>query len=490
LNLLAQTNYGYDENNGSPQGVHGNQTSITRWLNTGQSPKSQTIYNANGMPSQYLDPLTYRYQYGYDCSGSLLNSVTNPLNQTASAQHDCNTGLANSITDANNQTTSYWYDSLRRTTTIQYPPDGGSTIYGYSDDSGSPPPFSVTDKQQIGLGVSPKVQTSQLDLLGRVVQAQLNSDPDGTDFTDTSYDGLGRVYSVSNPHRGGSNPTDGQSTYTYDGLSRKTVQQNPDGTMKQWCYDGLATTGQSNCHAHIASGISEWVDVADENGNDWQYSYDALGHLTSVIEPNPAGGAGSAPAMETDYNYDALGNLLSIVQWGGASGTSGAVRRSFTYDSLSRLLTSTNPETGTICYGLWSGTNCGNGYDANGNLRYKTDARGVTVNYLYDALNRLTSKTYSGDNSASLVLPVRRLATCNAVLSWTFDESMDAVSVIGQLYHRLTRKRILDAPFNPCLRHDGPHQERAAMHALELQLRRIVFSFVYLLPERTSEHLQ
>jgi YD repeat-containing protein len=77
------------------------------------------------------------------------------------------------------------------------------------------------------------------------------------------------------------------------------------------------------------------------------------------------------------------------------------VRRSFTYDSLSRLLTSTNPETGTICYGLWSGTNCGNGYDANGNLRYKTDARGVTVNYLYDALNRLISKTYSGDNSAT-----------------------------------------------------------------------------------------
>lgn len=55
-------------------------------------------------------------------------------------------------------------------------------------------------------------------------------------------------------------------------------------------------------------------------------------------------------------------------------------------DSLSRLTSATNPETGTIGYG----------YDANGNMTSKTDARGVTISYVYDALNRMTSESSPG----------------------------------------------------------------------------------------------
>src|SRR5713226_268286 len=44
-----------------------------------------------------------------------------------------------------------------------------------------------------------------------------------------------------------------------------------------------------------------------------------------------------------------------------------------------------NPESGTISYQ----------YDNNGNLTQKTDARGVLTTYVYDALNRATSRSYS-----------------------------------------------------------------------------------------------
>ena len=59
--------------------------------------------------------------------------------------------------------------------------------------------------------------------------------------------------------------------------------------------------------------------------------------------------------------------------------------RSFVYDSLSRLISATNPESGTTSYT----------YDSDGDVLTKTDARNITTTYAYDALNRLTQKSYS-----------------------------------------------------------------------------------------------
>src|SRR6185295_5277127 len=61
--------------------------------------------------------------------------------------------------------------------------------------------------------------------------------------------------------------------------------------------------------------------------------------------------------------------------------------RTFIYDSLKRLTSATNPESGTVAYQ----------YDPNGNLTQKTDARGVLSTYGYDALNRNITVTYTND---------------------------------------------------------------------------------------------
>src|SRR5437660_5431717 len=59
-------------------------------------------------------------------------------------------------------------------------------------------------------------------------------------------------------------------------------------------------------------------------------------------------------------------------------------------------------ENGTVCYGTVVGGQCqANGYDANGNLVYKTDGRGVLTSFdPYDALNRPTVKHYSDGTPA------------------------------------------------------------------------------------------
>ena len=80
---------------------------------------------------------------------------------------------------------------------------------------------------------------------------------------------------------------------------------------------------------------------------------------------------------------DVLDNLTNVSQ--------DAQSRTFVYNSLSRLTSATNPESGTITFT----------YDNNGNLEERTDARSTKATHLYDALNRLTRTTYSAGTAVA-----------------------------------------------------------------------------------------
>lgn len=369
----------------------GNVTSTTRLCisGCGSSVTTTAAYDETGQMISSTDPCGNagcidmsgsNHTTVYDYTDSPVNSsgntnayltkVTDALGHTRKLAYSYDTGELASSTDQNNNKTDYTYaDPLNRLTKSQGPPDSGNqrptTTYGYNDGAPSP---SVTTTTIASPNPS-VVSVSVMDGLGRVTQTQLTSDPSGTDYIDTVYDGSGQVYSVSNPHRSGSLPTDGTSIFTYDALGRKTSQSQPDGTQQSWIYSGNETT------------------FTDEAGNQSNRYVDALGRLTDIYE------APGANNLHTQYSYDGLNNLLSVNQLGANGET--PRDRSFSYDSLSRLLTSNNPETGRICYGTWNGSICQNGYDLNGNLMAKTDARGVTVSYLYDSLNRMTSKNTS-----------------------------------------------------------------------------------------------
>ena len=125
-------------------------------------------------------------------------------------------------------------------------------------------------------------------------------------------------------------------------------------------------------------------------------SFTASASGSSLIGGYNAGDPANRPFV-TQYAYDGLGNLLNVTQKGDPTVTNSSQWRvrTFTYDSLSRLLTATNPESGTISYS----------YDADGNLLQKTSpspnqtgAATQTISYCYDALNRVTGKAYSAQN--------------------------------------------------------------------------------------------
>jgi len=424
----AYTVYNYDQYALAPSGTstqhdpappdgayRANHTSKARWLNGSVSSTANcSISVSNGYLYTYSlffdtgtvqkatdscgssagDPNhTTTYAYSSNYAGAWPTSITNALNQSTSQTFDFDTGVLTSRTDPNNQTTSFQYDIMSRPTQVNYA-DGGQTTYCYPDLGGSTctqssPPYTAVTTRKINSSQN-ETTTTLTDGLGRTVQTQLTSDPQGTVYADTTYDGLGRVWKRSNPYRSGSASTDGTTTYIYDALGRTCVLVPPDGTAIT--NNTCPATNPGNDVLTLYSGNT--TTVTDEYGIKRQSVTDGLGRLTQVFE-DPGG-----LNYETDYAYDALDNLLCAAQKGtnsatfaNCASTPAAWRpRTFTYDSLSRLLSATNPESGNITYS----------YDANGNLVTKTapapnqtGSAAVTTTYSYDAVNRLTQKSYS-----------------------------------------------------------------------------------------------
>ncbi|HXJ40816.1 MAG TPA: hypothetical protein VNH18_16160, partial [Bryobacteraceae bacterium] len=414
---LAETDFSYDQSTvgtvtNLPAGTHdetnyaaastvprGNATTVTKQCFQGATACTNSVststFDETGQTLTKVDPCgnstcadmtgtthttTFSYADSFDSppasnTNAYLTQVTDPLGHTHSFKYAFADGQLISSTDQNNLTTQFLYgDSMRRITETDFP-DGGKTTVSYNDAAPTP---SVTTSKSIN-ALQSITSVSVSDGIGHPVQSQLTSDPQGTVFIDTAYDGLGRVKSVSNPYRMGSDPTTttGTTSFVYDSLGRKTSETAQDGSIIATAYCGPNT-------------------LATDPTGRWRRSRsDALGHLVEVDEPNAVGATVAAtgcpgtgePIWVTSYSYDALNDLLQVLQ-------NGSHQRTFTYDSLSRMLTSTNPEVGTLTYT----------YDPNGNVSSKKDARNITTSYTYDVLNRNLTTAYSnGDAGVSIV---------------------------------------------------------------------------------------
>jgi RHS repeat-associated protein len=402
---IAYTTSGYDElalqaSNVNMQKVAGetypgNLTSIRRWLNNGTFTcpdgssggsggylVSHTTDYDTGTPYISSDPCNHSTMYTYSGTyyGAYATTITNALGQATNKAYDFNSGALTSTTDPNQLVTSHTYDSLVRLSQTTHPDNAQDTIT--RQESGLP--FTATLTSTINTTQN-SIPLTVFDRLGRVSQTQLTSDPQGTVYKDTTYDAMGRVASVSNPYRTGTDATSstGTTSYTYDALSRKTKETEADG---------VSTVNTAYC--------GSWTLVTDATGKWRRSRSDALGRLVEVDEPNSTtanvnstGCPGTNdPVWITSYSYDAIGNLTQVVQ-------NGSHTRTFTYDSLARLLTSNNPETGTITYT----------YNPDGTVLTKKDAQAITTCFGdwsssnstctastgYDALHRVLKVTYS-----------------------------------------------------------------------------------------------
>jgi RHS repeat-associated protein len=410
----------HDPNYGTAYATRGNLTRLEHWLNTTNSfiysyPRYDDLGNvtsakdANGNVStiSYTDDFgdgsnpggggvgTYGATYAFPTLLTSPPPQSGQPQQTARSQYDFSTGLLTGFRDRNNIVTQTIYsDPFNRPTLVKaalgvtgveahtaiyYAQSAPTTIFGVTLTNND----VLTAKDQTNLDDATLRSWTHTDGFGRTIEAW-SRDPSCDDKVATIYDALGRVKQVSNPYRPGCGENAIYTTTAYDLAGRVTSVTTPDSAVVATDYSGNR------------------VLVRDQTGKERLSQTNALGQLTDVWEITAADSwtqsvsfpnhAEVTAGYRTSYTYDSLDDLLTVTQ-----GTQPP--RTFVYDSFKRLLSATNPESGLVCYGTLSGGQCQtNGYDANGNLLYRTDARGLLTSYTYDALNRVISKSYNDSN--------------------------------------------------------------------------------------------
>ena len=163
----------------------------------------------------------------------------------------------------------------------------------------------------------------------------------------------GRAYETSNPFRPWQSENAIWTTQTFDPLGRVLTITTPDSAVVSTSYSG------EHRHCFRPTGSKQRKSVSD-----------ALGRMISGLR--------SAQRYNLNFNYlttcewlDVLDDLTKVTQDNNPGSPVTKRSRVFVYDSLKRLTSATNPESGTVSYQ----------YDNLGNLTRRPDARSVVATY-------------------------------------------------------------------------------------------------------------
>jgi RHS repeat-associated protein len=333
------------------------------------------------------------------CSGTLQNlyptktevASNSALKRTTTTKYDFYTGLVTSTYDVDNDVTNAMeYDDLGRP--VKAITAQGTALESWTQTTHDDANRRVIVKSDLQTkGDYKKVATQFFDQLGRVRLTKTLEDS-STQSATNEIDGIkvqtryktvsGYTYQLaSNPYRANypANETDmimGWTLATGWSSGIRSETQSFGGAGLPTAFGGSNTNSTGIVRTDVDANATT---VTDQAGKLRRSITNALGQLTRVDEPNGSNVLGSvtSPNQDTSYAYDTLNNLTTVTQ--------GSQTRTFSYSSLSGLLTAANPESGTISYG----------YDSTGNLTSKVDARSITTSYTYDKLNRVTLREYS-----------------------------------------------------------------------------------------------
>jgi len=217
------------------------------------------------------------------------------------------------------------------------------------------------------------------------------------------YDPAGRLISIERKADTSPMSHNERTVYALDALGNRTREE-----LQRWDGAGWVTESATERVYSTRCYVDRVVEGAGSaNESITEYAFDCDGNLERIWDANHPSAGQTQPAT-TVYTYDELERVSAVTRpWGGAGG--GDVAVSYGYDVQDHLTQVTDGEGGVTTY-EWSDrdlmireTSEVSGvtfytYNEHGAQTERTDARGVTVAYAVDALDRVTFEDYPDDS--------------------------------------------------------------------------------------------
>jgi large repetitive protein len=394
---------------------------------------SKVTYDALGRVASDTNVLGQTTRYEYDTYGQ-LKTVINALGDRTTYEYDQRKNLV-SVTDALGQTTQFVYDQYgRQVKTIYANGDQGEMTYDQynrltqlTDENQNATQYRYDNLSQlIEIQQANGAKTTyNFDTLGRLTQV-MNANQNITTYefdafnrltatilpmgqrSQTAYDRYG-LQSSTTDYNGDT------IQYAYDGYGRLAQKSFSDLQLDtvSYTYDGVtsqltAVTDGRGLTRYAYDLYDRMAEVTNPDGASVSYGYDVLGNRTSLTTPtgttyytynalNWLDTVEKEGQILADYDYDAVGNLVKKTLANRTVETS-------QYDTRNRLIQlQTQNAAGTVLSGYQYLL------DGVGNRTQVVESSGRTVNYVYDALNRLTQEAIADP------------ALGNRTIDYTFD---------------------------------------------------------------------
>ncbi len=331
-------------------------------------------YSPQGQLNKLSDPSGTEFSIRFDARGREIENTDGSGNRFARA-YDTRGNLI-SITTAIGGVQTFGYDALQRRVRIANP-DGG-IIRSVLDKVGR------TIESTDAMGNTTRFEydvagrnTARIDALGQTTRFAYDSAGNLVKRTDAA----GNVFE-----------------YEFDALDRPILTSFPDGTTSRTEYDAVGNTtleedALGNTTRYRFDKNQRLSEVVDSLGGITKYEYDPEGNVVSRTD---------AKARVTLFSYDRTGNMIRKVLPDGTSETNGydaagnlvtlrtgdGLVTQFEYDPDSLLLRKTFPDGTVESYT----------YNTAGRVASSTNAKG-TITRAYDSMDRLLS-TSNPDGSS------------------------------------------------------------------------------------------
>ncbi|GBC59405.1 hypothetical protein DENIS_0344 [Desulfonema ishimotonii] len=365
----------------------------------------ERVYDAKGRLIRTVDPLENVRKTEYDNMFNIVSQTDFTGKMMESVTRD---KVYNplQVSDALNRTTRNQYDKLDRLTQVT-DPKNRNTGLNY-DDIGQL--TSVTDAKN-------QTTSQKFDDDGNLTEIQdakgnrteFSVDRNGRPTEQRSASGSSVKYgydarSLMNKLTNGRNQ---DRTFSYDALGRITQMSDPDGAIS-YTYDQnsnvLTVTDTTGTITRVYDKLNRVTRYTDAQGNVIQYAYNNAGNLEILTYPD---------GKQVRYGYDLADRMTSVTDWDGR------ITR-YEYDANSRLIRTQRP------YGsVMTRT-----YDAAGQMTQQkdVDAGGQVIaqyDFQYDAAGNITEETVTPQESAFAVTPVTMTYTSANHLATYNGQSVD-----------------------------------------------------------------